>query len=150
MVYQESLGLTFAALADPTRREILARLASGERSISELASNFDMTLVAVSKHVHVLERAGLAAVRRDGRSRRTRLVAGPMRDAREWIDVYKRFWEHQLDQLAAYLERPSPEDPATCPPTPPPRSKTPRRSKSAASSKRRASASSKRGRRRRT
>ncbi|MFL5617509.1 MAG: ArsR/SmtB family transcription factor [Gemmatimonadaceae bacterium] len=146
MVYQRSLDLTFAALADPTRREILARLATGERSISELATNFDMSLVAVSKHVYVLERAGLAAVRRDGRSRRTRLVAAPMREAREWIDVYKRFWEHQLDQLAAYLEGPSPEDPSTCPPTAPPRSRTSRRSKSAAPSARRANASSRRGR----
>src|SRR5215212_6703456 len=121
MVYHGSLDLTFAALADPTRREILARLAGGERSISELATNFDMSLVAVSKHVYVLERAGLAAVRRDGRSRRTRLVATPMREAREWIDVYKRCWERQRDQLAAYLEGPSPEDDSTCPPTPLPR-----------------------------
>ena len=147
MVYQQSLDRTFAALADSTRREILARLATGERSISELASNFDMTLVAVSKHVYVLERAGLAAVRRDGRSRRTRLVAAPMREAREWIDVYKLFWVHQLDQLAAYLEGPSPEESSTCPPTPPPRTKTSRHSKSAASSARRANASSRRGRR---
>jgi DNA-binding transcriptional ArsR family regulator len=150
MVYQDStsLDLTFAALADPTRRAILARLAAGERSISELASRFDMTLVAVSKHVYVLERAGLAAVRRDGRSRRTRLVAAPMREAREWIDVYQRFWEHQLDQLAAYLEAPSPEDPSPCPP--PQKKAQTRSSKSVASSARRASASSKRGPRRRT
>lgn len=110
MVYQSSLDLTFAALSDPTRREILARLAGGERSISELASRFDMTLPAVSKHVRVLERAGLATVRRDGRTRRTRLVAAPMREAGEWIDFYKRFWEHQLDQLAAYLEETPAED----------------------------------------
>src|SRR5215210_4709157 len=121
MVYQHSLDLTFAALSDPTRREILTRLATGERSISELASRFDMTLPAVSKHVRVLERAGLAVIRRAGRTRRTRLVAAPMREAREWIDLYKRFWEHQLEQLAAYLEQPQPEDTSTCPLTPPPR-----------------------------
>ncbi|HET9798488.1 MAG TPA: metalloregulator ArsR/SmtB family transcription factor [Gemmatimonadaceae bacterium] len=151
MVYSDSLDRTFGALADPTRRAILARLAAGDRSISELASRFDMTLVAVSKHVRVLERAGLAEIRREGRSRRTRLVAAPMREAREWIDVYRRFWERQLDQLAAFLEQPSPEDSASCPPTPQPRSQAPTRpSKSAASSARRGSASSRRGPRRRT
>src|SRR4051812_43504405 len=104
MVYHHTLDATFAALADPTRREILTRLASGERSISELAGRFDMSLPAVSKHIRVLERAGLAQVRQDGRTRRTTLVAGPMRDAQEWIEKYRQFWEFQFDQLAAYLE----------------------------------------------
>jgi DNA-binding transcriptional ArsR family regulator len=148
MVYQHSaLDLTFAALADPTRREILARLAAGERSISELASRFDMTLPAVSKHVRVLERAGLATVRREGRVRRTRLTATPMREATEWIEHYRRFWEFQLDQLASYLEQPSTSETTTCPPkrqSRRPAAKTP--SKSAARSARRGSESSRRGR----
>jgi DNA-binding transcriptional ArsR family regulator len=152
MVYQSSsLDLTFQALADPTRREILARLAQGERSISELASRFDMTLPAVSKHVRVLERAGLATVRREGRVRRTRLTATPMREATRWIEHYRRFWESQLDQLANYLETSAPE--ITCPPDRPPNRPSPRpaarpSSKSAAPSERRGSASSRRGPRR--
>src|SRR3954463_5656272 len=98
MVYQsDMLDATFSALADPTRRAILARLASGDRTISELAARFDMTLPAVSKHVRVLERAGLARVRRDGRSRRTHLVATPLREAADWMESYRRFWEHQMD-----------------------------------------------------
>src|SRR5437867_708969 len=103
--YSTALDATFASLADPTRRSILTRLAEGERSISDLASRFDMSLPAVSKHVRVLQRAGLAAVRRDGRVRRATLVAAPMRDAAEWIARYRRFWEHQLGLLAAYVER---------------------------------------------
>src|SRR5207248_9907962 len=104
MVYhQRTRDHTFAALADPTRRAIITRLATGERTISELASRFAMSLPAVSKHVYVLERAGLARVRREGRVRRTTLVAAPMREASEWIEHYRRFWEFQLDQLSAYL-----------------------------------------------
>ena len=91
MVYHSRLDRIFAGLADPTRRSILKRLASGEKTISELASRFDMTLPAVSKHVRVLERAGLARVRREGRSRRTVLVAAPLREARDWIERYRRF-----------------------------------------------------------
>ena len=104
MVYHHrTLDTTFAALADPTRRAIIARLATGERTISELAARFVMTLPAVSKHVHVLERAGLARVRREGRVRRTTLVAARMRGALAWIERYRRFWEFQFDQLSAYL-----------------------------------------------
>jgi len=104
MVYRHAaLDTTFAALADPTRRAIIARLAAGDRTISELASRFAMSLPAVSKHVRVLERAGLARVRREGRARRTTLVAAPMRDATAWMERYRRFWEFQLDQLSAYL-----------------------------------------------
>src|SRR3954466_9416258 len=98
MVYHQALDATFAALADPTRREILSRLAGGERSISELAGRFDMSLPAVSKHIRVLERAGLARIRQQGRTRHTALVAAPMRDARAWIDQYRQFWEQQFDQ----------------------------------------------------
>jgi DNA-binding transcriptional ArsR family regulator len=146
MVYQQQLNATFAALADPTRREILARLATGERSISELAGRFDMTLPAVSKHVRVLERAGLASVRREGRTRRTTLVAAPMREAQAWIEKYRQFWEFQFDQLAAYLEASTnAEETTTWQSRRKPRA---RRSKSAVRSTPRASGFSTRGRRR--
>jgi DNA-binding transcriptional ArsR family regulator len=107
MVYYDSSALdrVFASLSDPTRREIVARLADRESTISELASRFDMTLPAVSKHVRVLERAGLARVRRRGRSRHAALVAAPLREASDWLERYRRFWEFQLGELAAYLER---------------------------------------------
>jgi len=144
MVYsQSSLDATFAALADPTRRSILTRLAEGERTISDLASRFDMSLPAVSKHVRVLQRAGLAGVRRDGRVRRAALIASPMRGAADWIARYKKFWEHQLDLLSAYVEH------ATAPEKrvwPKQRKRHQPRSKSAARSRHRASASSRRGR----
>ncbi|MFI5242498.1 MAG: ArsR/SmtB family transcription factor [Gemmatimonadales bacterium] len=146
MVYRSrSLDDTFSALADPTRRDILSRLATGERSISELASRFDMSLPAVSKHVRVLQRAGLASVEKEGRVRRATLSAAPMRDALSWIAKYRRFWETELDLLAAYLENQSPPE-LPCPEKPlrrPP-------SKSAARSARRANASSTRGRKRRS
>src|SRR3712207_9381060 len=88
MVYHHArLDATFAALAHPGRREILSRLAAGDKTIGELAARFDMTLPAASKHVRVLERAGLARVRREGRVRRTTLVAAPMRDAAAWIEI---------------------------------------------------------------
>jgi DNA-binding transcriptional ArsR family regulator len=155
MVYsQASLDATFGALADPTRREILARLATRDHTIGELAGGFAMSLPAVSKHVRVLERAGLATVRRVGRARHARLAAAPMREAMDWMARYRRFWEFQLDQLAAYLEPPSPSsptaEPTSCsqdPSTPPAPSP---RSKSAAPSAHRGSASSRRGRGRRT
>jgi DNA-binding transcriptional ArsR family regulator len=105
MVYNHgsTLDRTFGALADPTRRALIARLSGGERTISELAARFDMTLPAVSKHIRVLQRAGLADVRREGRVRRTSLVAAPMREAAVWIERYRRFWDFQFDQLADYL-----------------------------------------------
>jgi DNA-binding transcriptional ArsR family regulator len=144
MVYHSTLDATFAALADPTRREILSRLAVGERSISDLAGRFDMSLPAVSKHIRVLERAGLARVRRDGRTRRTALVAAPMRDAQEWIEKYRQFWEFQFDQLAAYLEASTdPKETHTWQPRS--QSRT-RRSRSGERSTHRGSASSTRGR----
>ncbi|HXT47636.1 MAG TPA: metalloregulator ArsR/SmtB family transcription factor, partial [Gemmatimonadaceae bacterium] len=111
MVYRSrSLDHTFAALADPTRRDILSRLATGVLSISEIASRFDMSLPAVSKHVRVLQRAGLATVEKEGRVRRATLSAAPMRDALTWIAKYRRFWESELDLLAAYLENQSPPE----------------------------------------
>jgi len=154
MVYRHrTLDHTFAALADPTRRDILARLSSGDRTISELASRFTMSLPAVSKHVRVLQRAGLATVEKEGRVRRASLHAAPMRDAVAWIAHYRRFWETELDMLAAYLEQPSPADPPcpTNPQHPPQHSpERPRTSKSAAPSARRGSASSTRGRKRKS
>jgi DNA-binding transcriptional ArsR family regulator len=100
----QSLDSTFAALSDATRRGILARLAAGEFSVSELAKPYDMSLPAVSKHLRVLESAGLLRRRKDGRVQRCNLVAGPMKSAAEWIEHYRRFWEAQLDSLARFLE----------------------------------------------
>jgi len=98
-----SIDQTFAALADPTRRAILARLARGEASVTGLAAPFRMSLPAVSKHLRVLERAGLVGRSREGRVHRLRLEASPLRDAGEWIARYRRFWEGSFDRLDAYL-----------------------------------------------
>lgn len=98
-----SLDATFAALADPTRRAILARLARGEPSVTELAEPFEVTLPAISKHLRVLERAGLIIRQKKGRVHHFRLVARPMKDAAEWVASYRRFWEEQLDALTEYL-----------------------------------------------
>ncbi len=100
---RDRLDATFAALADPTRRAILARLASGEASVKELAEPFDMSLPAVSKHLKVLERAGLIARGREAQWRPCRLEAGPLKEAVDWLETYRRFWEHSLDRLASYL-----------------------------------------------
>ena len=99
----DRLSRTLSALADPTRRAILARLASGELSVTELAEPFDMSLPAVSKHLKVLERAGLIARNREAQWRRCRLEASPLRDVSAWIDQYREFWEERLDRLEAYL-----------------------------------------------
>ena len=99
----DRLSTTFAALADPTRRAILARLALGETSVGELAEPFDMSLPAVSKHLKVLERAGLIARGREAQWRPARLEAGPLRDVADWIEHYRRFWEQSLDRLGEYL-----------------------------------------------
>jgi DNA-binding transcriptional ArsR family regulator len=99
----DHLSATFAALADPTRRAILARLTLGETSVSELAKPFDMSLPAVSKHLKVLERAGLIARGREAQWRPCRIDAGPLRDVAEWLEHYRRFWEQSLDRLDAYL-----------------------------------------------
>jgi DNA-binding transcriptional ArsR family regulator len=100
----DTLSLTLSALADPTRRAILARLALGETSVSELAEPFDMSLPAVSKHLKVLERAGLVARGREAQWRPCRLEAAPLRDVAGWIDGYRRFWEQSFDRLDAYLQ----------------------------------------------
>ncbi len=99
----DHLSTTFAALADPTRRAILARLALGETSVSELAQPFDMSLPAVSKHLKVLERAGLVARGREAQWRPCRLEAGPMKEATDWLESYRRFWEQSFDRLEDYL-----------------------------------------------
>ena len=98
------LDLTFGALADPTRREILSRLAVGDATVGELAAPFEISRPAISKHLRVLERAGLIHRTRDGRVRRCSLEAAPMREAAEWVERYREFWEDRLDALAAYLE----------------------------------------------
>ena len=98
------LDVTFAALADPTRRAILVRLAEGNASVGELAFPFAISRPAVSKHLRVLERAGLVQRSKDGRVSRCGLDARPMRDAAEWVARYRRFWEERLDALATYLE----------------------------------------------
>jgi len=101
----ERLDLTFAALADPTRRAILARLAEGESTVGDLARPFEISRPAISKHLRVLERAGLVRRERDGRLSRCGLDATPMRDAAEWVEEYRQFWESQLDALARFLEQ---------------------------------------------
>jgi DNA-binding transcriptional ArsR family regulator len=98
-----SLGATFAALADPTRRAILERLAHGEASVTELAEPFQVSLPAISKQLRVLEQAGLLIREKEGRVRRCRLDAEPMKEAAEWLARYRRYWERQLDSLADYL-----------------------------------------------
>src|SRR5437899_7230718 len=142
-----ALDATFAALADPTRRAILARLAGREASVSELARPFAISLPGVHKHLRVLERAGLVAHAKHGRVRRCRLVARPMKEAARWIERYRRYWETQFDALAAYLAQPKPQEKAAWPPESD--STPPSPSGSGARSPRRGSASSGRGRRRR-
>jgi DNA-binding transcriptional ArsR family regulator len=100
----DALSATFAALSDPTRRAILMRLADGEISVSELAQPFDMTLPAVTKHLNVLERAGLITRGRDAQWRPCRLRAAPLKSAASWIDNYREHWEQRLDRLDDYLQ----------------------------------------------
>jgi DNA-binding transcriptional ArsR family regulator len=100
----ERLDRTFGALADPTRRGILARLAVGEATVTELAEPFDISLPAVSKHLKVLERAGLIARGRERQWRPARLEAGPLREVADWTERYRRFWEESYDRLDEYLE----------------------------------------------
>ena len=99
----DHLSTTFAALADPTRRAILARLASGETSVTELARPFEMSLPAVSKHLKVLERAHLIARGRHAQWRPCRLHAGPLREVADWVEHYRQFWEQSFDRLDEYL-----------------------------------------------
>ena len=99
----DALSATFSALADPTRRAILARLASGEVSVTKLAEPFQMSMPAVSKHLKVLERAGLIARGREAQWRPCRLEAGPLKDVSDWLEHYRSFWEESFDRLDVYL-----------------------------------------------
>jgi DNA-binding transcriptional ArsR family regulator len=99
----DHLSATFAALANPTRRAILARLASGECSVTELAEPFEMSMPAVSKHLRVLERAGLIARSREAQWRPCRIEAGPLKEVADWAERYRHIWEQRLDRLDAYL-----------------------------------------------
>jgi DNA-binding transcriptional ArsR family regulator len=99
----DQLSATFAALAHPARRAILARLRSGEGSVTDLAEPFEMSMPAVSKHLHVLERAGLIARRRDAQWRRCRLDATPLKEVADWTERYRQMWEARLDRLDQYL-----------------------------------------------
>ena len=104
----DPLSITFQALADPTRRAILARLSLGETSVTELAEPFRISLPAVSKHLKVLENAGLIARGREAQWRPCRLDAAPMREASEWLERYAKFWSDSLDRLAAFVESEQP------------------------------------------
>lgn len=104
MTKTEQLDRTFGALADPTRRAILSRLASGEASVTELAEPFDISLPAVSKHLKVLERAGLIARGRERQWRPARLNAAPLKEVADWAERYRRFWEQSYDRLDEYLK----------------------------------------------
>ena len=99
----DQLSATFAALADPTRRAILARLSQGAASVLELSEPFAMSLPAISKHLKVLERAGLIARGREAQWRPCQLEAGPLKDAADWLEHYRRFWEQSFDHLEKYL-----------------------------------------------
>ena len=101
----DPLSNTFSALADPTRRAILARLAAGEASVTELAEPFEMSMPAISKHLKVLERAGLIARSREAQWRPCRLEAGPLRDVASWLEHYRHFWEENLHRLDQYLKQ---------------------------------------------
>jgi DNA-binding transcriptional ArsR family regulator len=102
---RDPLSMTLAALADPTRRAVLARLLSGEATVSELAEPFEMALPSVSKHLKVLERAGLIRQGRQAQTRPRRLQAAPLKDVAEWIEPYRRLWDERFDRLGAYLNR---------------------------------------------
>ena len=101
---ERDLDATFAALADGTRRAIVARLAAGEASVTDLAKPFDMTQPAISKHLKVLEKAGLISQGRDAQRRPRRLEAAPLAEANEWLEDYRRFWESSYENLDALLE----------------------------------------------
>ena len=100
----DHLSLTFAALADPTRRAILSRLAGGERAVKDLARPFKMSAPAVSKHLRVLQRAGLIKQGRRAQWRPCRIEAGPLADVAHWVETYRRFWEGSFDRLDTYLK----------------------------------------------
>ncbi|MDR7220756.1 metalloregulator ArsR/SmtB family transcription factor [Aminobacter aminovorans] len=101
---EDHLDATFASLADPTRRAILARLAQGEATVNELAEPFEMSLPAISRHLKVLERAGLISRGREAQWRPCRLEAGPLKDIANWVERYRRFWDASFDRMADYLK----------------------------------------------
>ena len=101
----DQLSITFAALADPTRRAMLQRLAEGDATVGELAEPFDMSMPAISKHLSVLERAGLITKSRDAQRRNCRITATPLKNATSWLNEYRRHWEANLDSLDSYLTR---------------------------------------------
>jgi DNA-binding transcriptional ArsR family regulator len=103
-IASDRLSTTFAALADPTRRAILARLSGGETTVTELARPFEMTLPAVSKHLKVLQRAGLIERGRNAQWRPCRLKAGPLKEVDDYVETYRRFWEERFDRLDDYLK----------------------------------------------
>ena len=100
----DPLSVTFAALADPTRRAILSRLASGEATVTQLAEPFRMSLPAISKHLKVLERAGLVAQGREAQWRPRRLQPAPLKQVSDWVETYRQIWEERLDRLDSYLK----------------------------------------------
>lgn len=100
----DQLSLTFAALADPTRRGILARLAGGDATVAELAEPYSISLPAISRHLKVLERAGLIARRREAQARPSELVAAPLVEASEWLEPYRELWQGRLDRLGEHLQ----------------------------------------------
>jgi DNA-binding transcriptional ArsR family regulator len=106
MLHPADLDSTFAALADPTRRAILARLAAGERTVGELAAPFDISLPAISRHLKVLERASLIVKLRDGQHRRCRLDRLALQRAADWLEFQRRFWNESMDRLAIHLRQP--------------------------------------------
>jgi DNA-binding transcriptional ArsR family regulator len=110
-VATDQLSMTFTALADPTRRAILARLAEGEATVTELAAPFDLSLPGVSKHLKVLQRSGLITQGRQAQWRPCRLEAGPLKDVSTWVDHYRRFWDERLDRLDEYLRELSKKEP---------------------------------------
>ncbi len=115
MVHQRSQPLdhTFFALSDPTRRSILSRLAEGDKTIAELAKPLSMSLPGVTKHLRVLEQAGLIKQEKRGRARLCRLIAEPLKEAAEFVETYRQFWETQLDNLAEYLEQTTDDESST-------------------------------------
>lgn len=107
----DTLSATFSALADPTRRAILARLAEGEASVKDLAKPFEMSLPGISKHLKVLERAGLITQGRRAQWRPCKLAAGPLQDVATWVEQYRRHWDEKLSRLEAYLRELQPQSP---------------------------------------
>jgi DNA-binding transcriptional ArsR family regulator len=109
-VATDQLSMIFAALADPTRRAILARLASGDATVNELAEPFEISLPAISRHLKVLEAAGLISRSRSAQWRSSRLEAEPLREAAQWMEPYRRFWDSSFDRLDAHLKRIQPQE----------------------------------------